>query len=481
MIKESEPAPTRALTDGDDRLLRADEPLASVQRGCGGTIPGAIAIPALAELVRTARRFGLHMARPIAMQDGQNAIRAWVHIEPHDDSISGSEHRSADWQRGGCVIVMRHWHTAPLARKDPDIGLNRGTEIDRALADMVARLDNQQCLLSVEGKAPDLLELMTLMRSGLGRPWTDFVTIKGNHHPLPMDWELSDGCSIEIAGSPRTWRISLVPQTGPDNSPTGFQLSMTAETPLAQNAFSNDPQEYALGGKPLKGMFERVLAPALRQPIGRIIANAQTVRMRMAGPLLPEYAGFAADMVAAGEHLLALVDDLADLEVIEADEFTTIPDVIDLADVVRRAAGMLSGRARSKQIVIVEPQEGTILLARADLRRVLQVLLNLIGNALDYAAKQTQIRLELALVAGQAQVTVADEGPGLSVDEQSRLFHKFQRLGRSGDGGSGLGLYISRRLARAMGGELTVASALGEGARFTLSVPGVDAQHSGEG
>ena len=66
---------------------------------------------------------------------------------------------------------------------------------------------------------------------------------------------------------------------------------------------------------------------------------------------------------------------------------------------------------------------------------------------------------------------MADQGQGLSADQQARVFEKFERLGRSGDGGSGLGLYISRRLARAMGGELSVESAPGKGARFTLSVP----------
>ena len=70
-----------------------------------------------------------------------------------------------------------------------------------------------------------------------------------------------------------------------------------------------------------------------------------------------------------------------------------------------------------------------------------------------------------------ACVTVADQGQGLSDEQQRKVFEKFERLGRSGDGGSGLGLYISRRLARAMNGELTVESAPGQGARFTLTLP----------
>ncbi|MEJ2458719.1 MAG: ATP-binding protein, partial [Novosphingobium sp.] len=71
----------------------------------------------------------------------------------------------------------------------------------------------------------------------------------------------------------------------------------------------------------------------------------------------------------------------------------------------------------------------------------------------------------------KARVIVADQGPGLSQEQQARVFEKYERLGRSGDGGTGLGLYISRSLARAMGGELTVESAPGQGARFMLDVP----------
>jgi signal transduction histidine kinase len=72
---------------------------------------------------------------------------------------------------------------------------------------------------------------------------------------------------------------------------------------------------------------------------------------------------------------------------------------------------------------------------------------------------------------GRARLVVADQGEGLSPEQQARAFEKFERLGRSGDGGSGLGLYISRRLARAMNGELSVESAPGQGARFTLDLP----------
>jgi signal transduction histidine kinase len=169
--------------------------------------------------------------------------------------------------------------------------------------------------------------------------------------------------------------------------------------------------------------------------------------------------------------LLALIEDMADLEVVEAEGFATTPDPIDLGDVARRAAGILGVRARERGIAIDAPPEGETMAAVAEFRRVLQILLNLVGNAIHYTPANSQISIRLERGGDSARVIVADQGEGLSLVDQARVFEKFERLGRSGDGGSGLGLYISRRLARAMGGDLTVESTPGQGARFILDVP----------
>ena len=102
---------------------------------------------------------------------------------------------------------------------------------------------------------------------------------------------------------------------------------------------------------------------------------------------------------------------------------------------------------------------------------MLQILLNLIGNAIRYSPEDSMIWLRVDDVDGMAKITVADQGPGISAEDQQRLFTKFERLGRNDAGGSGLGLYISRRLAMAMGGDIEIDSAPGQGARFTLLLP----------
>jgi len=445
-----------ARTNADDQLVAAAEPLAGLQARCGGTLPGTIAIPALFELVRKVRTYDLKLARLIKASDGNECITAWVSVEPDGD--------------GGCRIAVQNWQTAPLPPEDVAAIAAHRTAIDRTVAELVAQLDAQQCVISAESESPDLTSVLAAMRAGIGQPWTDFVLIEGSEHRQPLHWRLLDGASLTVSGSDRRWRAALLPQDVPAGQPAGFELCLTADTPL-----SAPPPPAAPGGNTMPsnppGLVGRDIAPVLRQPIARIIANAETIRTRMAGPLAEEYSQYAADIAAAGQHLLSLVEDLADLEVVEAEDFNTAPDRIDLADVARRAAGILGVRAQERGITIDAPKLGEHLPAIAEFRRVLQVLLNLVGNAIRYSPDNSQIWIRLEDAGARARVVVADQGPGLAAEQQSKLFEKFERLGRSDETGSGLGLYISRRLARAMGGDLTVESAPGQGARFNLDVP----------
>ncbi|HEV7232807.1 MAG TPA: HAMP domain-containing sensor histidine kinase [Sphingorhabdus sp.] len=218
-------------------------------------------------------------------------------------------------------------------------------------------------------------------------------------------------------------------------------------------------------------MFGKHLAPALRQPLGRIIANAETIGSELQGPIRENYALYARDIANAARHLSALVDDLGDLEAVERADFKTARDHIELGDVARRVAGLLALKAADHSIRVVNPPESEKVPAIAEFRRTLQILLNLVNNAIRYSPDGTTIKIEIAADVDFSSISVSDEGAGVAADDREKIFDKFERLGRSGDGGSGLGLYISRRLARAMGGDLSVDKAEGGGAKFTLHLP----------
>jgi len=109
-------------------------------------------------------------------------------------------------------------------------------------------------------------------------------------------------------------------------------------------------------------------------------------------------------------------------------------------------------------------------MASGEDRAVIQILVNLMGNAVRHSPEGGTVQLAFEKTAGTASVTVSDEGPGIDPADQQRIFERFERADEK-TGGTGLGLAISRRLARSMGGDVSLESAPGEGARFTLTLP----------
>lgn len=444
------PIIAHARTDGQDRLIEAEEPLAGFHLRAGGELPGALTTPALIELVRKARVYGLSLARVIRAQDESEQVTAWVEVKPDGE---GARISIADWQ----AEPLR-----PIAQSDAS---REKLALIRQIAGLSAQLGPSQELLGVEGTAPDLAGLVEQMRSGIGEAWTNFIAPGRTAHHQPLHWRLLDGASVDIPGSDRRWNVHLVPLGKPQAGSAGFELYL-----VPQKAEAEKPPKPARDPDRTSGIG-RDIAPVLRQPVSRIIANAETIRTQLAGPLAEEYSNYAADIASAGEHLLALIDDLTTLELVEDEQFETAPDTIDLADVAQRAVGILGVRAGERGVTLDAPKSADSVPAVGEFRRVLQVLLNLVGNAIRHSPEGGQVWIRTEQVGERARITVADQGEGLNEDEQVRVFAKFERLGRSGDGGSGLGLYISRRLAEAMGGSLTVESAKGQGARFTLELP----------
>lgn len=455
MVDTLRQAVCTAALDPDDRLLAAEEPLLSLQLACGGEPDGQLAVPALLNLLRSARSLGLGLSRRFEATDGAKRITAWAEISP---VLPGPEAGGGPWN-----VRILNWRSEE--ERAPD-GPDPRRTIIRDMAEVRARLDRRQNLLAFALSGNDLNVFRERLEGQLGHPWFETVSLLGGLDGRVSHWRLLDGARCRLPGSTREWEVLLDPLGMEDGEtgPAGFDLYLQALTGISADVEQLPP------GTPIASIG-RDLAPVLRQPLTSIVANAETIRSRLAGPLAQEYSTYAADIAAAGKHLLGLLEDMSDLEVVEDERFTTAADQVDLADIARRAAGILSVRAREKGINIIAPPAQETQPAVAEFRRVLQILLNLLSNAIRYSEEQSQIWLCVAEVDDRATVTVADQGYGLDADQQARVFEKFERLGRSGDGGSGLGLYISRRLARAMGGDLTVDSAPGQGARFTLAVP----------
>jgi signal transduction histidine kinase len=179
----------------------------------------------------------------------------------------------------------------------------------------------------------------------------------------------------------------------------------------------------------------------------------------------------------AGTHLLSLINEVLDLSKIEAGKLELNPESVNLArliDEVIGTAGQLAEKNQNRLVVEAEESLGAL---TTDSMRLKQILLNLLSNACKFT-KQGEVALRVRKVADGrdwVELAVADTGIGLTAEQQTKLFQEFTQadsLTARRYGGTGLGLALSRKLARMMGGDVTVTSELGKGSVFTVRLPG---------
>jgi signal transduction histidine kinase len=180
---------------------------------------------------------------------------------------------------------------------------------------------------------------------------------------------------------------------------------------------------------------------------------------------------------AAGTHLLSLINEILDLSKIEAGKLELNPEPVNLGKLIDEVIGTAGQLAeKNKNRLIVEAQENVGAL-NADAMRLKQILLNLLSNACKFT-KQGEVALRVRKVADArdwVELAVADSGIGMTAEQQAKLFQDFTQadsLTARRYGGTGLGLAISRKLARMMGGDVTVTSEPGKGSVFTVRLPG---------
>ena len=180
---------------------------------------------------------------------------------------------------------------------------------------------------------------------------------------------------------------------------------------------------------------------------------------------------------AAGAHLLSLINEILDLSKIEAGKLELNPESVNLARLIDEVVGTAGQLAeKNKNRLVIEAQENLGRLI-ADSMRLKQILLNLLSNACKFT-KQGEVALRARRVVDGRdwiELAVADTGIGMTPEQQAKLFEEFSQADAATAqrfGGTGLGLAITRKLARMMGGDVTVTSELGKGSLFTLRLPG---------
>jgi signal transduction histidine kinase len=211
------------------------------------------------------------------------------------------------------------------------------------------------------------------------------------------------------------------------------------------------------------------LEDLLREPLAAIIGQAEEIAARSQGPLKTDYAGYGADIATAARHLMGLLAALGDGAAGDSEDARPGGEQLDLAELVLDAAGLVQAEASTRRILLDVGGAGS-LPARGQPRAITQILVNLIGNAVRFSPEGGTVTITLE--SGQkASVRVADQGPGVPAADRLRIFERFEQGTEARGGTAGLGLAISRRLARDMGGEVELLDLAEPGAAFRLTLP----------
>ena len=222
-----------------------------------------------------------------------------------------------------------------------------------------------------------------------------------------------------------------------------------------------------------KSEFLANMSHELRTPLNAIIGFSEVLTERMFGELNEKQDEYLKDIHASGQHLLSLINDILDLSKIEAGRMELDRSAFDLPSAIENALILVRERASRRGIRLGSTIDERLGAIDGDERKVKQVLLNLLSNALKFTPEGGRIDVGARLHNGVAEVSVADTGIGIAPADQDAVFEEFRQVGTTDKKaeGTGLGLALSRKFIELHGGKIWVRSQLGAGAAFTFTLP----------
>jgi signal transduction histidine kinase len=436
----SDRGPVRGRLDGHDRLISADPDLVALQTEAGSHIGSELALPQILSIARLARKLGVPIYRNAIAAGADHDVELWVRATPEGDEVS---------------LLLERWigRSAAAPRLGTLVPHEQHIEIGAAPEEWAANED-----LSIVSISSGLAEkLGTSPEEAIGKPLTRFLKLEENEGgELPLlvaatsRTEFDGQRARPRRGSEEVLILRGVPVSSPEGRFAGFQGEAVGESSQGEAS----PVDAAV-------QLDEIIDEALRSPLDRIIQSADRIVQQSEGPLRGDYADYAGDIAAAARHLLSVIRSMNG-------EGEQDRDRVDLVALSTEAIGLLEPTARARQVTLVSEPSRQVP-AHGDPRGVIQILVNLLGNAVRHSPEGATVTITFDRSDGLARAHVADQGPGIAPEDQQRIFERGESAGNGG--GSGLGLAIARRLAQSMGGDVSLESEPGQGARFTLSLP----------
>jgi GAF domain-containing protein len=222
-----------------------------------------------------------------------------------------------------------------------------------------------------------------------------------------------------------------------------------------------------------KSEFLANMSHELRTPLNAIIGFSEILAEKMFGDVNEKQTEYLQDILESGRHLLSLINDILDLSKVEAGRMELDLTEFDLPNAINNALILVRERASRRGIRLVSTIDERLGMIGGDERKVKQVLLNLLSNALKFTPEGGRIDLRAAVNDGMVEVSVTDTGVGIAPEDQDAVFEEFRQVGTADKKveGTGLGLALSRKFIELHGGRIWVESQEGRGSTFTFTLP----------
>jgi len=222
-----------------------------------------------------------------------------------------------------------------------------------------------------------------------------------------------------------------------------------------------------------KSEFLANMSHELRTPLNAIIGFSEILAERMFGEINEKQAEYLRDILESGQHLLSLINDILDLSKIEAGRMELELADFDLPSAIDNALILMRERAVRRGITLGRAIDERLGMLRADERKVKQVLLNLLSNALKFTPEGGRVDVRAEMQGETAEISVTDTGVGIAPEDQDAVFEEFRQVGTAARKveGTGLGLALSRKFIELHGGKISVKSEPGVGSTFTFTLP----------